>query len=276
MIFIAHTISTLQSTFKMGRLVAYPPLMVTCTETVGLTAGHHDVSLWYVVRTSRDRPITFDADEFHSVKWFNFADVPFERSDPHMRRFLHKLSVVTNRDLPKVEVSIAVPSDARLVAEIHVRAWQEACKDILSADYLAGLSIDKRESYWSKVIPKGNPEVLVARFAGNVVGWVAFGKCRDSDATPSAGEIWAIYAAPDHWSTGVGRALWLQARQKLAADGYRTVSLWVLADNAKAIDFYGKAGLVAEPDSAKEFELGGQTLKELRYVANLVGYTEEV
>jgi GNAT superfamily N-acetyltransferase len=250
--------------------------MVTCTETVGLTAGHHDVSLWYVVRTSRDRPITFDADEFHSVKWFSFADVPFERSDPHMRRFLHKISVVSSRDLPKVEVSIAVPTDARLVAEIHVRAWQEAYKDILSAEYLAGLSIDKRQTYWSEVIPKGNPELLVARIGDIVVGWVAFGKCRDTDATSSAGEIWAIYVAPDHWSTGVGRALWLQARQKLASDGYQTASLWVLADNARAIGFYTKAGFVAEPDSAKGIELGGQTLKEVRFVADLVDCGEVV
>jgi 8-oxo-dGTP diphosphatase len=67
------------------------PLMLTCTTTVGLTAGHRDVSLWYVVEASRKQPITFDEQEFNSVRWFRFSEVPFERSDPQMRRFVEKL-----------------------------------------------------------------------------------------------------------------------------------------------------------------------------------------
>ncbi len=68
------------------------PLMVTCTETVGLTAGHTDVSLWYVVQARREQAIVFDASEFVGVQWFAFADVPFARSDPHLRRFIAKLT----------------------------------------------------------------------------------------------------------------------------------------------------------------------------------------
>ncbi len=68
------------------------PLMVTCTTTVGLTAGHTDVSLWYVVHVSRTQALAFDRAEFDSVQWFRFPDVPFERSDPHLRRFIQKLT----------------------------------------------------------------------------------------------------------------------------------------------------------------------------------------
>jgi 8-oxo-dGTP pyrophosphatase MutT (NUDIX family) len=67
------------------------PLMVTCTTTSGLTAGHTDVSLWYVVHGSRSQPIEFDTAEFNGVQWFHFSEVPFERSDPHLGRFLKKL-----------------------------------------------------------------------------------------------------------------------------------------------------------------------------------------
>ncbi|HVZ38304.1 MAG TPA: NUDIX hydrolase [Candidatus Kapabacteria bacterium] len=69
-----------------------PPLMITCTETVGLTAGHTDVSLWYVLRGSRRLSLRFDAAEFSSVRWFPLGDVPPDRSDPHMCRFLAKLA----------------------------------------------------------------------------------------------------------------------------------------------------------------------------------------
>ncbi len=68
-----------------------PPLMVTCTETVGLTAGHVDVSLWYVVRSDRRLALHFDGGEFRAARWFAFADVPMGRSDPHLGRFLQKL-----------------------------------------------------------------------------------------------------------------------------------------------------------------------------------------
>lgn len=37
-----------------------PPLMVTCTETVGRTSGHTDVSLWYVVNVPRSRSLCYD------------------------------------------------------------------------------------------------------------------------------------------------------------------------------------------------------------------------
>lgn len=69
------------------------PLLVTVTTTVGLTAGHTDVSLWYVVRASRHQVIHFDESEFEDVCWFPFDAVPFERSDPHLRRFLDKLAL---------------------------------------------------------------------------------------------------------------------------------------------------------------------------------------
>ncbi|MEO7107650.1 MAG: NUDIX hydrolase [Rhodoferax sp.] len=68
-----------------------PPLMIPCTDTVGLTAGHTDVSLWYVVHAPRTQAIRFDAREFNSVRWFAYADIPLSRSDPHMGRFINRL-----------------------------------------------------------------------------------------------------------------------------------------------------------------------------------------
>lgn len=68
------------------------PLMVTCAATVGLAAGHTDVSLWYVVNGDRTRPIVYDTSEFNSVRWFAFADAPVGRSDPHLGRFLEKVA----------------------------------------------------------------------------------------------------------------------------------------------------------------------------------------
>jgi 8-oxo-dGTP diphosphatase len=72
------------------------PLMLTISATVGITAGHTDVSLWYVVNADRGVALEFDAEEFHSVQWFHFSEAPVSRSDPHLERFLGKLAL-TNR-----------------------------------------------------------------------------------------------------------------------------------------------------------------------------------
>jgi len=46
------------------------------------------------------------------------------------------------------------------------------------------------------------------------------------------------------------------------------VSLWAIAGNERAIQFYLAAGFQPEPQSIKEFMLGGVQLQEVRYVFN--------
>jgi 8-oxo-dGTP diphosphatase len=67
------------------------PLMLTRSTTVGRSAGHVDVSLWYALSADRERLIDYDQCEFNTVRWFTFAEVPFDRSEPHLKRFLRKL-----------------------------------------------------------------------------------------------------------------------------------------------------------------------------------------
>ena len=67
------------------------PLFLTVTETVGLTAGHTDVSLWYLLKASEKEPLTPDPREFKQVAWFGLDEIPWKQSDPHMKRFVEKL-----------------------------------------------------------------------------------------------------------------------------------------------------------------------------------------
>ena len=62
--------------------------------------------------------------------------------------------------------------------------------------------------------------------------------------------------------------LWLAAKERMLAQGYKTVSLWVIAGNERAIQFYLAAGFKPEPQSVKQFTLGGVQLHEVRYVFN--------
>lgn len=173
--------------------------------------------------------------------------------------------------MANVSISAASSTDCRAVAQIHVDAWRVAYDGIVPPEYLAALSVDQREAMWRTAVERGTPKVLVARTNEDVVGWIAYGRSRDVGSDPDVGEIWAIYAAPTSWSTGVGRALWEAARRDLQEQGYRSVTLWVIRDNARAIRFYERGGFAIEADSAKEFELGGAQITELRLVARIAG-----
>ena len=166
-------------------------------------------------------------------------------------------------------VEPATPGDARSVAQVHVQAWQAAYAGVLSDEYLASLSVDKRETMWREAIEKQTPELLVARVEGSVVGWVSFDASRDKGAAADSGEIWALYVNPPHWASGVGRQLWLRARERLSQRGFKRVTLWVLAANARAIRFYEAAGFAPEPETAKDFTLGGRLVQELHYTIPL-------
>lgn len=74
-----------------GEFLHDKPLFLTITETVGKTAGHIDVSIWYVLRGDRSAELVFDTSEFYGVQWFHKDKVPLDRTDRHMERFLKKL-----------------------------------------------------------------------------------------------------------------------------------------------------------------------------------------
>ena len=170
-----------------------------------------------------------------------------------------------------MQIESTTLEDCHGIAETHVESWRGAYKDILPAQYLASLSVAEREEMWRRMVERQPSHLLVARDAGQVVGFVAFGASRDEDAPADRAEVWAIYVRPAFWSVGAGRQLWLAAKRQILAEGYKTVSLWVVADNQRAIRFYESAGFVAEPESRKQFELGGALLEEVRYVLRLAG-----
>lgn len=173
--------------------------------------------------------------------------------------------------LAVMEIVRATPKDAHDIAQVHVLAWRAAYDGIVPAKHLAAQSIVKREAVWRESLAQGTPEVLVAKAENRLVGWIAFGPSRDENAGSQTDEIWAMYVAPSHWSRGVGRLLWTHARARLVAQDYKSVSVWVLAENTRAIKFYCAAGFAVDPSGRKEVPMAGKLLQELRYETALNG-----
>lgn len=89
------------------------PLMLTISETVGVTSGHIDVSLWYVIAVDRHIGLEWDKEEFHGVHWFQFDSAPISRSDPHLGRFLGKLALTSRSTRSRVPDKPRVPPAQR-------------------------------------------------------------------------------------------------------------------------------------------------------------------
>lgn len=81
----------LQAVFLRSRTV---PFFVTVNQTVGLTAGHTDVSLWYLLRGNIHQPLSFERREFNDMTWFTYDEILQSHPaifDKHMQRFTRKL-----------------------------------------------------------------------------------------------------------------------------------------------------------------------------------------
>jgi len=162
-----------------------------------------------------------------------------------------------------MNIAPATLNDALGIATVHVLSWQAAYAGILSSEFLDGLSIERRTAQWQDILQKQESQTLVAHQPEGVAGFVNFGRWRDEHANEHLGEIWALYAKPQVWGTGVGRALLVAAIRELRASDRRSALLWVFSKNDRGIRFYKSFGFRAVPGTSKVFELGGRQVEEV-------------
>ena len=73
-----------------GHFLLENPVLLTITKTVGKTAGHIDVSIWYALKGNRRDALEIDRTEFKEARWFHKKALPLN-TDPHLGRFVNKL-----------------------------------------------------------------------------------------------------------------------------------------------------------------------------------------
>ncbi|GAA3824445.1 GNAT family N-acetyltransferase [Sphaerisporangium flaviroseum] len=157
-------------------------------------------------------------------------------------------------------------ADIEAVSSVRIAGWRSAYPGIVPRSHLDALSLEddvlaRRERFARR---DGTTLDLVAEDGGTVVGWLSMGPCRDPDARPDDGEIYALYVRPDLLGTGVGRALGEAALRAAGERPFRRLLLWVLEDNTRARRFYDRAGF--RPDGTRTlWEIAGTSIPELRY-----------
>ena len=175
-----------------------------------------------------------------------------------------------------VTIRPARPEDAEAIAAIRAQSWRAAYAGVIPADVLAESTSPASVARQATRILDRWTGMIIAEADGALVGYANFGRERASgelgsvpgpEQDPSRAELYAIYVAPAHWSTGAGRALMDTVLNRAAAAGYERISLWVLLDNPRARRFYQRAGFSLTGESEVLADLGGVT--EVRYARPL-------
>jgi len=162
----------------------------------------------------------------------------------------------------------AYPSDAPVIARIHVETWRSTYAGLLPEGMLAGMQEKNHKATWSSLLlgPRSGSRngelVLVAEEAkAGVVGFVSAGRTRG--ALPGYdGEIYTLYVSPDFQNRGIGTQLLEGAFQKLGEREVRGVMLWVLARNPSRF-FYEALG--GTKIAMRKERLWGVVLAEVAY-----------
>lgn len=154
--------------------------------------------------------------------------------------------------------------DAAAIARIRVDSWRAAYAGIVPARILERMDAAAFAPRLALRLGGADHGILAAQAAdGAVEGFVIAGPSRDEDAQ-GAGEIGAIYLAPEARGRGIGAALLEAACEGLADRGFGSVVLWVLTANAPARRFYERHGF-ARDGAAQMLDFGGTPIEEIRY-----------
>lgn len=153
----------------------------------------------------------------------------------------------------------ATLEDVSVIAQVHVKSWQETYEHIVHPHILAEYNVNKRIELWSQVLRLKNHIVLVAIDDGRIQGFIDVSLNEEKGIA----KIMALYLLKNAQKKGLGKALFEQALQDVHPMQYPQILLNVYNQNP-ACQFYEHMGgqCVAEEDASEE----GEKLKVLHYL----------
>jgi RimJ/RimL family protein N-acetyltransferase len=161
-------------------------------------------------------------------------------------------------------VRIAHQEDARAIAEMQIDSMRAAYRGIVADSLLDSYRVTEFEAWRRRAIAErraAGGETFVAVRDGSLLAFSTCGPCRDDDAA-GAGELYGLYAAPEAWGRGVGRALIAATEQHLAR-AHDVVVIWTFELNDRARRAYERAGYTLDGARRANASFGGAI--EVRY-----------
>jgi ribosomal protein S18 acetylase RimI-like enzyme len=161
-------------------------------------------------------------------------------------------------------ISPAGPADAAELGRVHVRSWRETYPGLLPQAALNRMSAEAHARRFRLELTRAKPGqvTLIAEGAGGAVGY-ASGAVVSGDGRGADAEVFTLYVVRAAQGIGVGRALLKAQARVLAAEGAKSLMLFVLSRNERARGFYERMGGEAFAEIAAQG--WGQGLTETAY-----------
>ena len=154
-----------------------------------------------------------------------------------------------------ITIRLAKPADALDMAEVHMRSWEVAYKDIIPMEYIKEKNAT-RPDLFKRIITDENTTQYVIQKGDKTVGIMCVVDMpQDDDADENVCELEGIYLHPDYYRQGIGTKA-MEYAFDIARYWKKTVmTLWVFSENTGAIKFYEKCGFIAD-GSTKTYNCG--------------------
>lgn len=167
-----------------------------------------------------------------------------------------------------ITTRLADINDCAALAHIHVAGWRAAYGGMVDDEYLAGLREDEFATKWQSWLNEGTAPLLAIDEATKTpVGFVSYGKVRTAPPgsspirPPYTAEIYAIYILPDFWRIGIGTRLLKKSVANLYENKHKSLCLWVVDKNKRAVSFYKKYG--GQKCGKQQIEIGPSSVQEI-------------
>jgi len=104
---------------------------------------------------------------------------------------------------PDLVIRLATPVDAVDMAEVHMRSWEVAYKDIIPEEYIREKN-STRPAMWEKNLTEGKYPARVILLDDKIIGIMCFDAPQDNDVGENACELHYIYLHPEYFRRGIG------------------------------------------------------------------------
>lgn len=165
-------------------------------------------------------------------------------------------------------IRAASKEDVPALAALHIEGWHAAYGGLVDDEALNTPTLESRIDQWKEWIHLSDSRTYIAiDDKGAPTGFISCGRLR----TPVPGmspvrplytsEVYGLYLLPAYYRQGIGTALMRAGVKGLHEMKHKSLCLWVLEKNDRAVSFYKKLG--GERCGKKEIEIGKSRVKEI-------------
>ena len=170
-----------------------------------------------------------------------------------------------------IEIRFAVPADAPDMAEVGMRSWEAAYRDILPVDYIREKNATRPEQFKQSITDENDNSYVIIK-DGKTVGIMKIAPSSDEDLNDDFYELHYIYLHPDYFRLGIGTRAMEFAFDKARENGKKFIVLWVFTENVNSVKFYEKCGFKA--DGKTKTQSRGREIEIMRMKAEKYCRTE--